>query len=115
MPNYQFVCKHCGFIIEDPEIMPQPDLLYGEPILPTTHYAVSCPICRKRTQFERGEPFPTDASDDDSILRLTLTANTRFGKILQENLDRARAAGMNVKGIELPKLSEFNGIPIRYY
>ncbi len=62
MPN-QFVCKFCGMITDNPTITPAPYLLYGKPLLPTTHYCIECPICLKGTFFERLEPFPTDKSE----------------------------------------------------
>lgn len=109
MPN--FVCKHCGMITENPEIVP----FFS--ISSRHFFKITCPVCLNETRFWRDELFPADKPDDTPypVLRLELRAETRFGEILQEEIDKAEEKGCRVKVIELPKFSHFKGIPIRYY
>lgn len=118
----KFVCKHCGMIINNPEISTDGISVGVEGIgidaevtnNDIHHFHIKCPVCLGRTDFSRPKPFPTD-KPTSITLRMTLKVETRFGAILQKELDRATNMGLNVKAIELPKLSDFKGIPIVYY
>lgn len=76
----KFVCKHCGMITENPEIVPHPDRdkefreilriareyeAKGKPVpgvyrVKEYNYSITCPVCLNETRFWRDEPFPTD-------------------------------------------------------
>ncbi len=50
----KFVCKFCGMITENPQILPVGFTLDG------FQYEIKCPVCEKSTFFLRDKPFPTD-------------------------------------------------------
>ena len=76
----RFVCRHCGFVIENPEISvdgmtmgwfrevgvnsedegKSGDYATG---VDTHHFHIECPVCLHRTDFTRSEPFPTDKQE----------------------------------------------------
>ena len=74
----RFVCRHCGMITDNPEIVPHPqegeryrtllkfaiknNLLKGaEAIMEARfNYGLMCAVCLNETRFWRDEPFPTD-------------------------------------------------------
>ena len=103
-------------ITDNPEIIPDGKGLTNV-LVPSEIfiYGITCPVCENETRFWREKPFPTDVKSDTFKLRVTLKASTRFGDILQEEIDKAEEAGHKIVGIELPKLSSFGGLPITYY
>ncbi len=112
-------CPNCGTSIWYPKENTPICQKCGSPILLTQHVAglsVGCGCARTELDFPPDNRWakPTDKLDD-STLRITLTPATRFGEMLGAEIDKAEKLGMNVKGIQLPYLTEFNGIPIRYY
>ncbi len=66
MPS--FVCKSCGMITENPEIVPHPDSRFyrgrkqkGDGfLLRSFNHSITCPVCENETRFWRDKPFPTD-------------------------------------------------------
>ena len=139
----KWLCKHCGMITDNPDITahldkdkeyreigkklqaecPSPERhwsrlsleLYGSIYKDKYNHSITCPVCLNETRFWRDKPFPTDEPTLSPTLRMTLTPGTRFGEMLGAEIDKAEKLGCRVKGIQLPYLAEFNGIPITYY
>ena len=128
-------CRHCGMITDNPTIVPHPDkdkefremqdkaneYLSKGIRVPGVYitegkynHSITCPVCENETRFWRDEPFPTDVVKD--VVRITLrAAGIKIDAILQEEIDRAEEAGHKIKGIELPRMSHYKGIPITFY